>query len=93
MTATVDVLTVLRRMSNQAGFARNSTVEFSCEDRLRQSQADRNAVAAVTEMIADMHRIKRAAELGIKYHGAGPGYTEEILATATAAIARLGDAA
>jgi hypothetical protein len=52
MTAPVDVLAILRRMRNQAGFARNSAVGFSCEDRLRQSQADGNAVAAVAELIA-----------------------------------------
>jgi len=52
----------------------------------------RAAHAAVAELIADMRRIKRAAELGIKHHSVGPGYTEEILATATAALARVGGA-
>ena len=84
MTAPVDVLTVLSRMSNQAGFARNSTVEFSCEDRLRQSQADGNAVAAVADLIAAVKKHRDSVTLEMERDAVKEMY---------AALARFGDVA
>jgi hypothetical protein len=67
MTAPGDLLAVLRRMSNQAGFARAYTVEFSCEDRRRQSEEDAHAIDAVAEMFAASRRLENAVNAETEY--------------------------
>ncbi len=54
-----------------------------------ESQRVREASAVVSGLIDALRQIKQAAASGIRYHATGPGYTEEIVRIANAALANI----